>query len=40
MHEALEAQLRQEANRQETAELFAISLPALQRDWENERDAV
>ena len=36
---ALAAQLRQETNRQDTAELFAISSPAHQRDWDNEYDA-
>ena len=40
MLEALEEHLRQEANRQNTQEVFRISLPSLQRDWDNERDAV
>lgn len=39
MLEALEEHLRQEANRQDTAEVFGISSPALQRDWDNEWDA-
>lgn len=39
MLEALTAHLRQENNRQDTAELFAISAPARQRDWDNEDDA-
>ncbi|MBA2276818.1 MAG: hypothetical protein H0W06_03560 [Chloroflexia bacterium] len=39
MLEALEEHLRQEANRQDTEEVFGISGPALQRDWDNEWDA-
>lgn len=39
MLEALEEHLRQEANRRDTEEVFGISLPALQRDWDNGLDA-
>ncbi|CAN5895648.1 hypothetical protein BH23ACT11_BH23ACT11_29860 [soil metagenome] len=39
MLEALEGQLKQEANYQDTEEVFGISLPVLQRDWDNDLDA-
>ena len=39
MLEALEEHLEREANRADTQEVFGISLPAMQRDWDNELDA-
>lgn len=39
MLEALEEYMRREADRRDTEEVFAISLPALARDWDNELDA-
>lgn len=39
MMEALEEHLKQEANRQDTGETFRVSMPALERDWDNELDA-
>lgn len=39
MLEALEEYLKQGTNRQDTEEVFGISVPALQRDWDNELDA-
>lgn len=39
MLEALEEHLRQEANRRDSEEVFGISLPALERDWDNDLDA-
>ncbi len=40
MLETIEERLRQEANGRDTDELFGIAGPALQRDWDNEWDAV
>jgi hypothetical protein len=31
--------LQREANRRDTEEVFGISLPALERDWDNPLDA-
>jgi hypothetical protein len=39
MLEALHDRLKQQANRQGTEETFVISLPALERDWNNALDA-
>ncbi|MGH2531533.1 MAG: hypothetical protein ACRDJW_04420 [Thermomicrobiales bacterium] len=39
MLEALRDRLQQQANRQDTEEVFRISLPALAHDWNNELDA-
>jgi hypothetical protein len=39
MLDALANQLRWKVNVQDTAEVLAISAPALQRDWDNECDA-
>lgn len=39
MLEALEEHLKQETNRRDTEEVFGISLPALERDWDNDLDA-
>lgn len=39
MLEALEEHLKQEDNRRDTEEVFGLSWPALQRDWDNELDA-
>ncbi len=40
MAEALVEHPRREANRWDTESVFNLSLPAPQRDWDNERDAV
>jgi hypothetical protein len=39
MLDALHDRLKQQANLQATEETFAISLPTLQRDWDNDLDA-
>lgn len=39
MLEALEEYMKREADRRDTEEVFALSLPALERDWDNELDA-
>lgn len=39
MLEALQEHLRQDTNRRDTEEVFGISLPALERDWDNDLDA-
>lgn len=39
MLEALEEHLKQEVNHRDTEEVFGISLPILERDWDNDLDA-
>lgn len=39
IEEALVEHLRLEDNRRDTNAVFRLSLPALQRDWDNEHDA-